>query len=249
MNWWEWVFSGTGVLFVGLLIEWLRRRSRSSGQEAALTAQGARVDRSPVASGSGITQTVNSPTNIYMGLPHPATPAPAKAPGNIAERKPNIAYVGTEMLCIVEYDHGVFVPRENTFPAVVIKFSNDAVMGASTKSVSVKGTIVYRDAGNEILRVMGAWLEQIPGHVQFEVDSSHKLIICFVLNDELCTLKKFSQIAHRREWWQADLQKFGSLEKFTALVRLTNSFSGYCYFEGEFEVHKKPLIVSLIKTA
>ena len=41
-------------------VEWLRRRSRSSGQEAAIVAQGAEVTRSPVAQGSGISQTVNN---------------------------------------------------------------------------------------------------------------------------------------------------------------------------------------------
>jgi len=41
MNWWEWVFSGIGALILGLFLEWLRKRSRPSSQEATLTAQGA----------------------------------------------------------------------------------------------------------------------------------------------------------------------------------------------------------------
>src|SRR6266404_4951280 len=82
MNWWEWVFSGVGVLGLGSLIEWFRRRSRSSGQEATITAQGARVSDSPVASGSGITQTVNSPT-VHFNFPQqqaPPVPVPPPAP-------------------------------------------------------------------------------------------------------------------------------------------------------------------------
>src|SRR5260370_23967451 len=75
MNWWEWVFSGIGVLTLGLLIEWLRTRSRSSGQEATITAQGAKVSDSPVASGTGITQNVNSPTfNVSLPAAAPGSP-------------------------------------------------------------------------------------------------------------------------------------------------------------------------------
>jgi len=77
----------------------------------------------------------------------------------------------------------------------------------------------------------------------FGVDASHKLVLAFILNDELCTLNKYSQIAHRRKWWQAQLHKFGDVELLTAVVRLTNITSGYCYFEGEFEVQKTPLSV------
>lgn len=75
MKWWEWVFSGVGVLALALFIEWLRRRSRSSPQSASITAQDAKVVDSPVASGTGIIQTVNSPT-INVSLPAPAPGSP-----------------------------------------------------------------------------------------------------------------------------------------------------------------------------
>lgn len=62
MNWWEWVFSGIGVFIIGLLVQrWLK----SSERKASLTAQGARVSSSPVASGSGITQTITETHHHY----------------------------------------------------------------------------------------------------------------------------------------------------------------------------------------
>jgi hypothetical protein len=56
MSWWEWVFSGIGVLVVGLFVQrWLK----SSDRKAIFNAQGAKVSGSPVASGTGITQTIS----------------------------------------------------------------------------------------------------------------------------------------------------------------------------------------------
>jgi hypothetical protein len=62
MNWWEWIFSGIGVFVTGLFIQrWLK----SSDQRAGLNAQGAKVSGSPVASGTGITQTISETHHHY----------------------------------------------------------------------------------------------------------------------------------------------------------------------------------------
>lgn len=62
MSWWEWVFSGVGVAVLAVggnaLREWLRGKSQSSG--ASLNAQGAKVEKSPVISGSNNTQIIDS---------------------------------------------------------------------------------------------------------------------------------------------------------------------------------------------
>jgi hypothetical protein len=82
MNWWEWVFSGIGVLIVVFFLERLRRSS--SQHNAVLTAQGAKVTDSPVASGSGITQTVNSPI-VTVNLGSAAKPTLPKLSVEIRE--------------------------------------------------------------------------------------------------------------------------------------------------------------------
>jgi hypothetical protein len=65
-----WLFDGVGgaavIFLIGLLIQRYRSKERSS--DATLTAQGAKVENSPVASGSGITQTVNSPTTVNLNV-------------------------------------------------------------------------------------------------------------------------------------------------------------------------------------
>jgi hypothetical protein len=82
MHWlsqnYQWIFSGIGVLILGLLIERWRRSSKGQPKKensAALTAQGAKVTASPVASGSNISQKVNSPT-FNVSLPASTLSAP-----------------------------------------------------------------------------------------------------------------------------------------------------------------------------
>jgi hypothetical protein len=93
MNWWEWVFSGIGVFVLGLFAHlWLKS---SSERKATLAAQGAKVSGSPVASGTGITQNVNSPT-IHVNLSEPLKPKPTQSAGNLeivflGDRKPYLA--------------------------------------------------------------------------------------------------------------------------------------------------------------
>ena len=71
------MFSGIGVLALALFIEWLRRRSRSSSpQSASITAENAKVSDSPVASGTGIVQNINSPTfNVSLPAAAPSSSA------------------------------------------------------------------------------------------------------------------------------------------------------------------------------
>jgi hypothetical protein len=75
MNWlsenYKWLFDGVaGAAALSLIGYFIHRFSKTKGQNgnAALNAQGAKVTNSPAASGSNITQTVNSPTTINLAL-------------------------------------------------------------------------------------------------------------------------------------------------------------------------------------
>jgi hypothetical protein len=73
----KWLFDGIGGLVLmavlGYLLRRILKRSRDRRERTvALNAQGAKVANSPVASGPGITQTVNSPTTtINFSVPEP----------------------------------------------------------------------------------------------------------------------------------------------------------------------------------
>lgn len=77
MNWlsenYKWLFDGIGglalVAFIGYFTRRVLRRSRDRQKDtAALNAKGAKVTNSPVASGSNISQNINSPT-LNVSLP------------------------------------------------------------------------------------------------------------------------------------------------------------------------------------
>jgi hypothetical protein len=73
----KWLFDGVGGAAVLAIIGYMIHRYRRSGGRkgsAVLTAQSAKVVNSPVASGSGITQTINSPT-INLSLPEATAPS------------------------------------------------------------------------------------------------------------------------------------------------------------------------------
>ena len=73
----KWLFDGVGGLLLLAVLRYLVRRILKRPQHhrevtAALSAQGGKVMNSPVASGSGITQTINSPTiNLSVPIPVP----------------------------------------------------------------------------------------------------------------------------------------------------------------------------------
>jgi hypothetical protein len=76
----KWLFDGIGGLVLiavaGYFVRRVLRRPQDDQKDAAtLNAQGAKVTNSPVASGTNISQTINSPT-VNLSLPAPSFGAP-----------------------------------------------------------------------------------------------------------------------------------------------------------------------------
>src|SRR5260370_14958732 len=219
---------------------WFRgSKSLTTNKDASLTAQASKVSHSPVATGSDITHTITE--NRYQTQPERTVEATER-------RQANIRFAAADTVRIREsLAGGVFFQRDDAFPAAILRFSNDASIGAENVAAGVKGTIIYRNAGKEILRVTGCWLEHAGGKIQFDVDDSHTLLVGVVLGNQLCALEKREVTYNRRHrGWITEKYVIGDLQNGTVLVRLTAAYSGYCYFEREFELSTTPLALSLV---
>lgn len=256
MHWlgsnYQWLIAVVVMPIILLLLKlWVD--SRKSTSRATLNAQDSQVSDSPIAADSGINESVGPPVvNVNIGQPAGTAQAQAQ-PGGVAQAsyqgppRANIVFCGTDTIAIQEAlsgGGGLFFQHDNGNSAAVVQFSNDAIKGAENKEAAVKAAIIYRDGARELLRVTGSWLGQDGADVRFQVDSSHKLIIGFILGDDFCVLKKSEVFGHRRQFWVNDLHRLGKPERVTALVRLTAASSGYCFFEGAFEVTTNPLKIS-----
>src|ERR1700730_18543096 len=106
----KWLFDGVAgaavIAVIGYVIHrFLGSQDRQQGA-TALTAQGAKVMNSPVASGSGIiTQTINSPT-FNMSLPAPTETTPA--PREEKEQPPCLSFVQSRSVLLHQYNTGVW---------------------------------------------------------------------------------------------------------------------------------------------
>lgn len=264
MHWlasnYQWLVAVVVMPIILLLLKrWADSRKKTTSPlpapQATLNAQDSTVSNSPVAAGTGINPSVSAPVlNVSIGQPAVSATAQVQAqPGGVApasyQRPPraNIAFCGTNTIAIQEAlsgGGGLFFQHDNGNSAVVVQFSNDAIKGAENKEAVVKAAIVYCDGAKELLRVTGSWLGQDRADVRFQVDSSHTLIIGFILGDDFCVLEKSEVSGHRRQFWVNDLHRLGKRERLTALVRLTAASSGYCFFEGAFELTTNPLRIS-----
>jgi len=250
MKWWEWVFSGIGVLALGLFIDWLRRRLRSSGRGATLTAQGARVSDSPVASGSGITQNISETHHYHYGpiatQPTP-TAQPATEPRKYIEPIPNVRYIGAEPVLLQEermYGGGLF-EADGSPNALIIRFANEVRQNPPNLTARVKAVLIYRWGQNEI-DVAGNWLSEASDVSEFAPDSRrHKLIAGVMVNGQFGTITGQKIVTHRRTWYLSDRLDLKDFKDGILVVQLTDVMRGtHLLYNGEFVISANPLSIS-----
>jgi len=185
MNWWEWVFSGVGVLGLGWLVEWLTKRSRSSGHEAAITAQGARVSDSPVASGSDIIQTVGGTHHHHYTPPPPAIELkPVPEPQRRADESASLSPLCAQEVYLYQ-DSGVWLMASANFDtagrAIVLPFKNvpNPPGQRTPRANAVSSRLVFKNAHNsdEMHVNHGVWLGQFKYAATFNSGVTHELLV------------------------------------------------------------------------
>jgi hypothetical protein len=253
VNWlldnWKTLFSGVaGAALLGiigyLLKHWFERKEPDSG----LTAQGAKVSESPVASGTGNVQRVNSPDiyhinspNVVIPKPHAEEPKPVKAPQRLST-----GLIRTVPIRPTREDK--FYAASNGTPAVLARFTNEPNESGKGVRVTAKARIVYcDDNGEELCRLNdGCWLEERLNSKNFDYDESHELMLCAVIDG---VLHAFTNVRTQENY----LDGTGSVEipRFTSGsvdVRLTNKYTGDVLNHSIYTLTAYPLKATLKTT-
>jgi hypothetical protein len=200
MNWYEWVFSGIGVAVLGYFLQrWFR-----FGQNAAatLTAQGAKVTGSPVASGDNISQQVSAPVihhaeHVTFGLPAHEQLSPPKTERPV----PNLVYAGGKRKSVFISqlpNEGICDPKteeewESAVEAFVLKFENRKPKGERKigRALNVIAKLKFRHKNGATERDIdyGVWLNSPCNSTEIGIGDTEELVLMCVLDNKLVTFE------------------------------------------------------------
>lgn len=247
MNWWEWVFSGIGVFIVGLFLQrWLKS---SSEHKSNLTAQGAKVIASPVASGTGITQTISETHHHHYPQPAQALPTTlaqaqpvAPAPTTPNQRPlPNIILTSNYVARVSQVEYGVWSERVPVQDAFILQLTNQARSGGPNVGGLVKAQLVYRQGLRELRRVNGCWLEQGADMTEFRVNDTHGLMVGLMMGQQFTTVgKRRVRVSLGIDEIPQDIAVLNLFEDGTVSVQLTHADTGDVVYDGQFQLNTRP---------
>jgi hypothetical protein len=252
---WKILFSGVAGTAVVAVIGYLLRRliARTAEPSGQVTAQGGKVSDSPVASGTGNIQRVNSPTTIYnVSSPLPVIPEP-RSPEPKPVKPPKRLTTGlTRTVSIsIDLDDRFNADRDGR-PAVLAQFTNEPDEAGQNMQVTAKARIVYFDENEvELCRINdGCWLQERLNSKSFDYDESHELILGTVVDDVLHAVKnvRTQENYYAEQDDGADGVAIPGFTSGTVDVRLTNKDTGAVLNHTKYVLTTDPLKATL-KTA
>jgi hypothetical protein len=247
-----WLFDGVGgaalIALLGLM--WKRFKPKDRANESVLTAQAAKVDRSPVASGKDITQNISETHHHHYPGPILPPPVPSQAPTaqpKYAAPHPNVQYVLAETAFLWEQIGGGLFEQEGKPNAILIRFSNEARLDGPNLTARLKAVLIYRYGQSEV-DVAGSWLHEASDICEFGPDSRrHKLIAGVVEDGQFGAITGRAFIAHRRNWYMSDRLDLKGFKEGTLLVQLIDVTRGNdLLYKGEFSIRANPISISAI---
>jgi hypothetical protein len=238
------ILSSAVVAIAGyLLSRWFKSPARHNGG-VALTAQGAKVSDSPVASGSGINQSVEHHTHHhYAAATVPAAALPTPAPRKYLGPLPNVKYIRAESVCLREQIGGGLFEEQGNSNALLIRFANEARQEGSNLTARVKAVLIYRYGQRED-DVAGSWLGEGRDVSEFSPDSRrHQLIAGVLVDGQFCAITSRSVVLHRRNWYLSDRVELKGFKEGIVVVQLTDVGSNRLLYRGEFVIVTNPLSI------
>jgi hypothetical protein len=254
VNWlldnWKILFSGVaGTAAVALIGYLLKRLWEPKPQPSGLNAQGAKVLESPVASGTGNVQRVNSPDIYHIGSTQPVIPQPRSLEPKAAKPPKRLTTGLTRTLPVSVAQDDRFNVDVDGRPAVLAQFTNEPDEEGQNMQVTAKARVVYYDENDkELCRVNdGCWLRERLNTKTFGYDESHELILCSVLDG---VLQAFTNVRTEENYY-AEVDEGGdclAIPGFTAGtvdVRLTNKYTGAVLNHSKYTLTIDPLKATL----
>lgn len=206
------------------------------------------LTNSPTADSTAPTnQNINAPVfNVNIvppeqrSLQRPASLARAV----VQETLPNVRYIGAETASIWRDMYGGLVEGDAKQNAMVIRFANEARLGAKNLLARVKPVLIYRYGQNEI-DIAGSWLYERGGAIDFEPDSRrHKLMVGIINDGEFATMASEKVVAHGRTWDMSDWVPLRGFLTGTVFVQLIDVYHSRVLFQGEFALKINPLSIT-----
>lgn len=192
-------------------------------------------------------QNINAPViNVNIGQPEQrSTQQPVSLPKAAYQPTlPNVRYIGAETVSISSQMYGGLVECDSKHNAMVIRFANEARVGAKNLSARVKPVLIYRYDHNEI-DIAGSWLYENGGAITFEPDSRrHKLLVGIINDGEFATVSSERVVAHGRNWDIHDRLPLKDFQTGTVLVQLIDVYDSRVLFQGEFALNTDPLSIT-----
>jgi hypothetical protein len=230
---------------IGFFVNRFRSKEKRPTAGSALTAQGTKVENSPVASGSGNTQNVNAPifnVNISQPTPAPAQAEPVRAaPAPRKRPLPNMVATGVRVAGVQRVSQDVWSESHPVQDAFIVQFTNEARMDRQNVGGPVKAQLIYRDGVRELRRITGCWLNQAADMTEFRVDDSHSLMVGLMLGGQFNTVgKRRVRVDLNTDEIPMDVNAIHGFEQGTVYVRLTHANTGDVLYEGQFQLNTHP---------
>lgn len=202
----KWLFDGIAGAAVIAVIGFLVHRflgPKDQQQAATLAAQGAKVTHSPVASGYGISQVVNSPT-VNVSIPSPTTPVPQEE----KEQPPCLSFVQARSVLLHQSNIGVWHEASSNLGqahrGLVAQFRNrpNTVGQQAPKARSVTASLIFKshDSPEELHINHAVWLGRYEHFTSFQSGETHQLLLAVKLIPYVTFENPNSTNPFRRRW-------------------------------------------------
>jgi hypothetical protein len=126
--------------------------------------------------------------------------------------------------------------------ALVAKFANEARPAASNRGWLVKASLIFREQGKEVRRIVGSWLEEPTDFVEIRVDEARELLVLAVFDQRPHTIgKRRIRVDLNGEEILTDIEPIAPAKMGSVTVRLTDADTGQFLTQYEFKLQMDSL--------